>query len=75
TNRAAEQRECCTSASTDETVGEQPLATSQIVLSTSCGIDAGQGFILAQQARTYFFTRMMWNSHSSSIRMLIYYMA
>ncbi|HLD89348.1 MAG TPA: hypothetical protein VI894_04010 [Candidatus Nanoarchaeia archaeon] len=36
-----------TSASTDETVGEQPLATSQIVLSTSCGIDAGQGFILA----------------------------
>ncbi|HLD88566.1 MAG TPA: hypothetical protein VI894_00005, partial [Candidatus Nanoarchaeia archaeon] len=26
---------------------EQPLATSQIVLSTSCGIDAGQGFILA----------------------------
>ena len=27
---------------------EQPLATSQIVLSTSCGIDAGQGFILAE---------------------------
>src|SRR3989338_4072539 len=45
TNRAGLS---CTSASTDETVGEQPLATSQIVLSTSCGIDAGQGFILTQ---------------------------
>src|SRR3989338_8632478 len=27
TNSAAERRECCTSASTDETVGEHPLAT------------------------------------------------
>ncbi|HLD88739.1 MAG TPA: hypothetical protein VI894_00885 [Candidatus Nanoarchaeia archaeon] len=44
TNRAGLS---CTSASTDETVGEHPLATSQIVLSTSCGIDSGQGFILA----------------------------